>query len=199
MLPYWWITNKERSNFHATLVLILLSDWCCSRVSSIEREREQFIALWTLCGVLLLGDHCLLNLTTYYSTTVPPGSQTWGLYRTMHKVCTGSVCCFRFPVSSFGSVNVIILNNSRQCRIMYNVYNVFNTSLHHIITRSIFYHLSLPHHPIAAASPLRLSTMIGCPDWTPPTRLRLSWLFLYWLTLTPYMPTLLKVPDTGMV
>ena len=34
--------------------------------------------------------------------------------------------------------------------------------------------------------PRRLSPMIGCPGWAPPTRLRPSWLSLWWLTLTPH-------------
>jgi len=48
---------------------------------------------------------------------------------------------------------------------MYNIYSIFNTSLHHIITRSILHHLSLSlhhHHRIAAASQAPVTH-----DWLP--------------------------------
>jgi len=55
--------------------------------------------------------------------------------------------------------------------------------------RSFFSRFSIPLCLIIASPPLpprRLSPLIGCPGWAPPTRLRPSWVSLWWLTLTPY-------------
>jgi len=63
---------------------------------------------------------------------------------------------------------------------------------YHLHTLSYLAHYSivlsslLPHHRIAAVSPRRLSPMIGCPGWAPPTRLRPSSVSLWWLAFTPY-------------
>ena len=65
---------------------------------------------------------------------------------------------------------------------------MFNSILH-----LSFFYPPLPHHRIAAASPRRLSPMIGCPGWAPPTRLRPSSVSLWCLAFTPYSISLCVV------